>query len=219
VPRDNRGITCRTPVTPGSDHCRVTHDLQRHLKDCASRLGDGPVTLRELVDLHGPSVPGSLLIIVAAPCVLPIPGIGNVLGTAMVLLALALWRGADPALLPERVANWQMPSAAARRVLLLLAGIYGLAGRWSRQRLTRLARIDPRSWLAPKVALMGVVIFLPLPLGNLLPALAVTVLGVGVSMRDGVAVAASVVLAGASMGYALALAAGAWVWMLEPLLN
>jgi hypothetical protein len=142
-----------------------------------------------------------------------------VLGTTMVLLAMALWRGADPLLLPERVANWQMSAAAARRVLLLLAGIYGFAGRWSRQRLTRLARVDARSWLAPKVALMGIVIFLPLPLGNVLPALAVTVLGVGVSLRDGAAVVVSVVLAGASMGYAVALAAGAWVWLLGPLLR
>jgi hypothetical protein len=65
---------------------------------------------------------------------------------------------------------------------------------------------------------MGAVIFLPLPFGNVLPALAVVVLGVGIAFRDGLAVLFAVGLALASVAYAAAMAAGAWAWIIEPLI-
>ena len=76
-----------------------------------------------------------------------------------------------------------------------------------------------QAWLAPKIALMGVVIFLPIPFGNVLPALAITALGVGLSLRDGAAVVGAALLAIASTAYTLALAAGAWTWVIEPLVT
>lgn len=68
------------------------------------------------------------------------------------------------------MARLKISARAARRVLLLLAHIYGQAGRWSCERLCHLTELQRRNWVAPKVALMGVVIFLPLPFGNVLSA-------------------------------------------------
>lgn len=190
--------------------------LQRH----AAELRDGPaVTLGELAHVHGPTLPGSLLVLVSAPCALPIPGVGNVLGVTMVLMALTMWRGSDWTVLPARVSRLQLSATMARRVLLMLAAVYRLAARCSRQRLSGLTELRRRTWLAPKLALMGVVIFLPLPFGNVLPALAVTVLGVGVACRDGLAVLCAAVLAIASVAYAAAVAASAWAWLVAPLIR
>ena len=49
---------------------------------------------------------------------------------------------------------------------------------------------------------MGFVIFLPLPLGNLLPSLSLMLLCLGWMARDGAALALSVVMGAAGIGYA-----------------
>ena len=66
------------------------------------------------------------------------------------------------------------------------------------------------------MALMGVVIFLPMPFGNVLPSLATVVLGVGIAFRDDLAVLSAAGLALASVAHAAAMAAGAWAWIVEP---
>jgi hypothetical protein len=197
----------------------MTHGLHQRLEHHAAELGDRPITLGDLAQAHGPALPGSLLVLVSAPCALPIPGVGNVLGVTMMVMALAMWRGEDWAVLPSRVARLEISARAARWVLLLLAHVYRLAGRWSRERLCRLTVLQRRTWVAPMLALMGVVIFLPLPFGNVLPALAIVVLGVGMAFRDGLAVVSSVGMALMSVAYAAAMAAGAWAWIVEPLVT
>ncbi|HYN58192.1 MAG TPA: exopolysaccharide biosynthesis protein [Rubrivivax sp.] len=197
----------------------MTHALHQRLEHHAAEMDDQPITLGALAQAHGPALPGSLLVLVSAPCALPIPGVGNVLGVTMMIMALAMWRGEDWTVLPSRVARLEMSARAARWVLRLLAHVYRLAGRWSRERLCHLTVLQRRTWLAPKVALMGVVIFLPLPFGNVLPALAVVVLGVGIAFRDGLAVLFAAGLALASVAYAAAMAAGAWAWIVEPLIT
>jgi hypothetical protein len=102
-------------------------------------------------------------------------------------------------------------------VLLMLARFYQWAGRWSCQRFSHLAEIRQRSWLAGKLGLMGGVIFLPIPFGNVLPALAVALLGLGLAFRDGLAVLAATMVAVAAVAYSVALGLGAWVWVLAPL--
>jgi hypothetical protein len=62
-----------------------------------------------------------------------------------------------------------------------------------------------------------VLIFLPIPLGNVLPAASVTTLGLGLSHRDGLAALWSAGLAGLALAYTLALGAGAWVWVMTPM--
>lgn len=197
----------------------MTPNLHQRLERSATELGNQPITLGDLAQAHGPALPGSLLVLVSAPCALPIPGVGNVLGVTMILMALAMWRGNDWTILPARVSRFRLSARAARWVLRLLARVYRLAARWSRQRLSHLTLLQRRTWLAPKLALMGAVIFLPLPFGNVLPALAVMVLGVGVAFRDGLAVLSATGLAVASVAYAAAVAAGAWAWIIEPLMG
>jgi len=196
----------------------MTNALHQRLEHHAAEMDDQPITLGALAQAHGPALPGSLLVLVSAPCALPIPGVGNVLGVTMMIMALAMWRGEDWTVLPSRVARLEMSARSARWVLRLLARVYRLAGRWSRERLCHLTVLQRRTLLAPKVALMGVVIFLPLPFGNVLPALAVVVLGVGIAFRDGLAVLSAAGLALASVAYAAAVAAGAWAWIVEPLI-
>ncbi len=193
------------PVTPPP--------LHRRLHDAAADLADGPVSLSELARAHGPAMHGTSLVLLATPCLLPIPGIGNALGTAMMVMAVAMWRGHDCSTLPRRIGDIELSTRWAGRVLKILALAYEWAARWSRQRHVGIVAVRPRSWMAVNLGLMGATIFLPIPLGNVLPALAIVMLGVGIALRDGLAVIAGGVVSVVALAYSAAVCAGAWWWL------
>lgn len=197
----------------------MTGSLPHRLRQGAAQLADEPVTIAQLMQLHGPALEGSMLVLMGAPCLLPIPGVGNVMGAALMLAAVTLWKGQGATALPARVAAFRLPPRWAHRVLRMLAAVYGWAERGSRERLVGLARPGPSPWLATQVGLMGAVIFLPIPLGNVLPALAVVALGLGLALRDGVAVLLAAGLALSALLYTAALGAGAWWWIAAPLMH
>jgi len=62
----------------------MTQALHRRLLDCAAGLSDDPVTFAQLARMHGPAMQGTLLVLVATPCVLPVLGIGYLLGLGLV---------------------------------------------------------------------------------------------------------------------------------------
>lgn len=184
--------------------------LADRLQAAAEGLTSERVVLRQIAEAHGPAAQGTMLVLLSLPCMLPIPGVGTVLGLGLLALSLTLWSTQGSLQLPARVAGFDMPLAMARRVLQHLSGLYALAGRHSRARWTGLAtqRLH-RAWQIPKVLLMAAIIILPLPLGNILPALSLALLGLGLAFRDGVAVLASVAMAALAVAYVGALALGA----------
>jgi len=196
----------------------MKNDLPGRLRDAAERLGNEPVAVSHLADAHGSAALGTLMVLLATPCVLPVPGVGNIMGAALVLMSLSMWRGDEQLQLPERVAQMQLSPEWARRVLHLLARFYALAGRWTRHRLAHLATPRRRSWMSLKVGVMGVLIFLPIPFGNVLPALSLVLLGLGLAFRDGVAVMLSAGVGALAVAYTTALGVLAWVWGVEPLM-
>jgi hypothetical protein len=196
----------------------MNDSLQHRLRAAADALPEAPVALSHLAAAHGHAARGSLLVLLSVPCVLPVPGVGNVLGLGLMLLALAIWRGQASHQLPSRVAGWQMPAHWAQRLLGLLARFYGLAGRWCRQRGPQLVD-GPQAWIAPVVGLMGALIVLPIPFGNVLPALALSLLGLGLVFRDGLTVLLALLTSSTAVAYSAALGVLAWHWGVEPLLQ
>jgi len=197
----------------------VTVPLHQRLRDAAAALPREPVALSHLADVHGAAAQGTLLVLLAAPCMLPVPGVGTVLGWGLVLMALAMWRGQACSGLPRRVAEFELSAHWARRVLRLLARFYDGAGRLSRRRLSALAAAGAHRGLAIGVALMAVVIILPIPFGNVLPALALMLLGLGLVFNDGVAVLLAATTGAGALVYTATLGLAAWAWGMAPLLQ
>ena len=188
------------------------------LRRAARRLGDDPVALRHLADAHGPAGQGSLMILLAAPCMLPVPGVGTVLGMGLVALALALWRGQGQGL-PARAAGFTLPAAWARRVLLMLAGVHGLAARLARERWAHWVDAPRQRWIGAGAATMAVLIVLPIPMGNVLPATALMLLGLGLVFRDGMALLLAALMGLLALAFTAALGWLAWAWGLAPLMQ
>lgn len=121
----------------------------------------------------------------AFPNVLPTPpGTSTILGAPLIFLAAQLALGMSP-WLPAVIASRSMSRAdfatLVRRIGPWLARIDGLL----RPRLALLA-LPPMEYLVGLVCLLlSLVLVLPIPLGNVLPALAISVLALGILESDG----------------------------------
>lgn len=173
--------------------------LHVRLNAAAVRWSGQPVSLRRMAGVHGPSAHAALLVLLAVPCMLPIPGAGTVLSLGLLMLAWMMWQDRTRLVLPWRIGRWQLPAAGAQRTLRALAWVYAYAGRFSCERWTVLVHPRQRFWMAPMVATMAVLIFLPIPFGNVLPALALVNLGMGLMFRDGFLVLLGAAMAAASV--------------------
>jgi len=193
----------------------MTEPIAQRLRETAAALPAERVSMQTLAQADGHAAHGTLLLLMAVPCLLPVPGVGTVLGLGMAALAAAMWRGHTSPCLPRRVAELALSRHWAQRVLGLLASAYSMAGRFARARLSHLASADRRSWTAVAIGLMAVIVVLPIPFGNLLPALAMMLIGLGLVFRDGVAVVFGLAMAGVALFVTAGLLLMAWIWVSE----
>ena len=190
----------------------MTPPIVQRLRDAAAAIQDERVSMRAMAQAHGPEAHGTLLVLLAMPCLLPVPGVGTVLGLGMAALAVAMWRGHCTPCSPQRVAELKMTRRRAQRVLFGLASAYALAGRHARVRLSHLAISGRRSVIALAVGLMAAIVVMPIPFGNLTPAVALMFIGLGLVFRDGVAVILGLLMSGVAVVAKTGLSLMAWVW-------
>ena len=199
----------------------MTPPIVHRLRNAAAGIQDTPVSMRAIMQAHGPEAHGTLLLLLSMPCLLPVPGVGTVLGLGVASLAVAMWRGQCPLVLPARVAELQLPPYWAHRVLVGLASAFALAGRHAKPRMSHLAVPGRRSGISLVVGLMAAIVVMPIPFGNLLPALALVLIGLGMVFRDGIVLVCGLLLSGvaliATTGLLLAVWAWGSAWILSPL--
>lgn len=168
-----------------------------------------PLTLQQLLAMHGQATMPVLLILLALITTVPVAGAGMLFSLGIMAWA---WRWARQQEAPrlERLRSLQLNPRAAYRVLRSLAWMYTFAHRRLRPRCQGLH--SPRlhwAW-ATWVVLMAIIIFLPIPFGNVFPAVALLFFGLGLLTRDGLMLLASLAVGVAGLSF-LALAGG-WVW-------
>lgn len=152
-----------------------------------ARDADGDVSVAGIRDALGDRGFAALLVFFAALNLIPAPpGTTLVLGLPLIFLGAQMAYGSRRPWLPAFVARRSITAEQFR----------GLMGRII-PRLERLERfIRPRLWpfwrrrgdrvIGFIAVVMGVIVTLPIPLGNWLPAFAVVLYGLALSERDGV---------------------------------
>lgn len=173
----------------------------------AADLTEDRPAVGALLERLGQGGTGVVLLVLSLPAIVPTPGlpVGMVFGTALVLVALQMMVGRDPVVLPGSIRRATLPrplvSAAAGWLAARLRPLEALLA----ERLAVLTGPAGRRVAGLCVLLMGVAIMLPIPFGNLAPALAVVATAVALIVRDGLLMA---------LAYgAVAAAAGATVWL------
>jgi hypothetical protein len=175
------------------------------------------LSLADLLNLHGAASPAVLLLVLAVLCALPAAGVGTVLSLAIIALAWRWHPARDdvaellPARLAARLEGWRLSEAWSRRCLHGLAWLYATTGRLLRQRWAWACAGRTTPWWGGWIALMGLLILLPIPLGNLLPALSLVLLSLGWMFRDGVTLAVSGVVGAGALVFAWSFAG----WLLQ----
>lgn len=188
----------------------MTLPVVQRLRDAAAGMSGERVSMQSMAHALGPEAKGALMLLMSVPCLLPIPGVGTVLGLGMVALAVSMWRGHAVTGLPPRVAQLDIPRSWAQRVLIVLASAYAIAGRHAKARFSHLAGNQWRCATAAVVGLMAVIVLMPIPLGNVLPSLALICFGLGLAFQDGVAVVLGFVMSGLAMLVTAGLVLTAW---------
>ena len=200
-----------------SERARAAHRRLARQEPSADALR---LNLHGLVGLHGDASVAVLLMLMATLTVLPVAGAGTVLSFGLLALAWAWARGQEAFELPPRLGALSLNERWTRRCLGALAWTYALARRCLRPRWTFWSHRHTRTLWGGWIALMAAIIFLPLPLGNVLPSLSLMLLSLGWMFRDGVALILSTVLGAAAVAYtvslghvATALLQRAWAWL------
>lgn len=159
------------------------------------------VSIRDLVDVLRDRSFAPLLIVLAIPNIIPfIPGSSTVLGLLLALMSIQLVLGFSRVWLPGKLNDWSFERKGFRGAVQRIAP--------NLRRIERMAR--PRYWpasyrLAERVAgavalLLSLMIMLPIPLANALPALAICLLAIGISERDGLWLGAGVLVGAIATG-------------------
>lgn len=163
--------------------------------------GRSDLTIGVLTQAFGERAVGALMFVFAVPNAIPTPpGTSAVLGLPLLFLTFQLMIGRDTLWLPAKIRD--RPISAA-----LISSFINRAGPYLerfekvlRPRLSIVVHNNPAERVMGFVTFcLAVILFLPIPFANMLPAAAIAVLALGLAERDGAAAIFGYVLAGASV--------------------
>lgn len=184
----------------------------RRLSDILQKIADAPATpherisLGDLIEGFGNRAFGALLFIFAVPVALPIaiPGISAVLGAPLLFLSWQLMRGREQPWLPQVMRSRSFLRVDFARMLTRVLPSIRRVERLVGPRLIWITNRRGEQVIGLFAFVLAVFLFLPIPFGNTVPALAIAILALAVLERDGVAA-----IAGTLVGVAgLALVSG-----------
>lgn len=169
-----------TPVTPTSEV----------LKRLATQARDGEISVQDIADNAGPRVHAAVLAIVALPEALPLPvvGMSAILSIPLIIVSGHMAIFGAGAGLPDGLRKRRLPSSLVRLLAERAAAFLGQVERISKPRLTAVA--DRSRLMAVMCLILALVVALPIPFGNLPPALCVLLMAIGMTQNDGLLAAA-----------------------------
>lgn len=163
----------------------------RRLTDIVSSLDGRPsFTIGELVDELGERAFGALMFIFAVPNIIPTPpGTSAVLGLPLVILTFQLMIGRQTLWLPQTIRKRRIDGALVATFVRRSMPVLVRFEKVLRPRFSLVVSSDVAERVIGLVAfLLAVVLFLPIPLANIVPAAAIAVMALGLAERDGLAV-------------------------------
>jgi hypothetical protein len=188
-----------------------------------ARDADGAVSVESIRDALGDRSFAALIVFFAALNLIPLPPPSSaILGLPLLIVSAQLMYGSKRAWLPRFVMANNIPAENFRSVMDRLI-----------PRLVNLERmIKPRYWpfwrrrgdrvIGVMCFVLAIVVTLPIPFGNWLPAFSSALLGLALAERDGILFAVAVALGVIAMGviaavFGSATALAGYLWAFLPL--
>lgn len=198
--------------------------LSVELAELHARAGDRAVPLREVIFVLRNRAYLLLIVLLALPFIqpVPLPGLSTPLGLAIVLIALRLSLGQRP-WLPKRIQRAKLPAGFFGKMLTFTARLLRIMESILRPRWPAVTGTALLNQMHAIVILANAAILLlplPIPLSNLLPAWSIFLLACGLLERDGlfIVLGYAAFFTGAAYFILLGNAAHeafqhAWVWL------
>jgi hypothetical protein len=162
----------------------------RRLTEIVGSLDGRPsFTIGELVDELGERAFGALMFIFAVPNILPTPpGTSTVLGLPLVILTFQLMVGRQSLWLPQAIRKRTIDGALVATFVRKSMPVLMRFEKVLRPRLSFVVVSDLAERVIGFVSfLLAIVLFLPIPFGNMVPAAAIALIALGLAERDGLA--------------------------------
>lgn len=183
----------------------------RRLSKVLVEIGADPATrisFDDILDALSERSFGALMILFAALNLVPLPpGTSTIFGIPLVLLSIQMLLGFEKPWFPAFMRRKSMQVETYRRFIARLEPML--------VRFEKLAR--PRYWFVPQMIvervvsivalLMSLIVILPVPLINQLPALSIVLLAIGLGEQDGVWLGTGLLVAALAAGIAIGLGA------------
>lgn len=163
--------------------------MVNRISDLLERLSDMDserITVRDLLHLFGERAFGGLMFVFAAPLILPMPpGLSAILGAPLVFITFQHMVGLPRLWLPRKLADQSIRRAEFVGFMAKIVPRLRQMERLLRPRMTWLFAPLGQRLLGLVAFSLSIIVFLPIPLGNMFPSLAIAALGLGLVEKDG----------------------------------
>jgi hypothetical protein len=157
------------------------------LSDLASRPA-ATVSLGDVLDAFGDRAFGALMLLFAAPNMLPLPpGLSAVLGAPLLFVTAQLMLGRPTLWMPRFICRQSIRRDFFVLLTTKLRPVLERAERILRPRLSLLLHPVNERIVGAACLLFAIILFLPIPFGNIPPAWAIAAFALGILERDGLA--------------------------------
>jgi hypothetical protein len=212
----------RRGLNTGHDKGSLLARLARRSKEKPPRLStilqllagsdEERVTIGSLIEAFGDRAFGALMFIFALPNVIPMPpGTSAVLGFPLVVIAAQLTIGRKTLWLPKALLNRTIRTVDLQRIHNVVGRYVRAVERLLSPRLTFFFGPVGDRVIGAICLLMAIILFLPIPFGNMLPALAIACFALSLLERDGLMALIGLLVAAISVAVLVAL--GKVVWL------
>lgn len=160
--------------------------LSSLLSEMAAGGEDDRISIGDLLAAMEQRALGAMIFIFAVPVALPLPpGVSTIFGAPLLFLTAQLMLGLPP-WLPKLITNRSLTRREFGKIVTAVTPWLHRAEGVMKPRLGLVGHRPFVNLLGFACLVLSIILFLPIPLGNMLPAFAVSVISLGLLARDGV---------------------------------
>ena len=157
------------------------------LSDLASRPSP-TIAINDVLSAFGDRAFGALMLLFAAPNILPLPpGTSAVLGAPLLFITAQLMLGRPTLWMPAFIRERSIQRDFFALLTAKLSPVLARGERFLKPRLPFLLHPAPERLVGAACLLLAIILFLPIPFGNIPPAFAISAFALGILERDGMA--------------------------------
>lgn len=146
------------------------------------------VSVADILETFGNRAFGAMMFVFAAPLVLPMPpGVSAILGAPLMFITFQWMLGRRTLWLPKALLERTMTMSDFRNLMGKLTPYLERLERRLRPRLTFMYNPLGDRIVGALCFTLSIIVFLPVPFGNMLPSFAIAAFAIGGAERDGIA--------------------------------